>query len=277
MSETPKEATDAGGDHAPVERLAADILSGAKVACAAIRTSRPPNTGRVRFDESVDAAALSICRTLGSAILVYESGDHDSAGALARKALETSYALILLQRKGDDAIPLLDVWCRRLIGAGLTTILETRDATSALDRDKIIAAVRDFAAKVPGGKLQRVTEADLARWAGLSEIHDKFYSLLNGHAHFDYLEAMALRDQVREPTGPDVQTNLVTERAKVALVILRVALLALHALRELGANDLYSLLMDTLGPCFDDWAEGVSILESARGLRNARLSGWAKD
>ena len=254
-----------------------ELVGDARAACQAIRTHRPPARGHWQFDVSVDGVTLAICRTLESALAVFTLGDHPSAGALTRKALEFLYALVILAtRKPADAVALLDTWTRKHIGHDVRDALEAGVAPTLFDKEKLIEAARVIGSKVADGKVQRVPEEQLAKWAGLTVVHDEFYPLLNGYAHFQYLEAIDLRNEVREPTDRDIVSNLLLNRAKVAASIQDVALLTLHAMRRLGAVGLDAVL-ESMNDRFRIASDAVGVLELRRGKLNAKRSGWYRD
>lgn len=254
--------------------IANDVLADARVACCAMRYFRPPQIDDPKFDFAVDAVTLSICRTLESAIAVFDLGDHNSAAALARKALEYDYVLVLLRRKGAKAIELVETWCRRSIGSDMRKLLKDQGGDfSNIDKPSFVEAIKEYERSVPNGELTRVPETMLASWAGLSDMHVGFYSQLNAHAHFDYLQAAALQQQVRIPNDPVVVSNLLLDRAEIAIQIQEVVLLAIHALREMGASKMSGVLANQQRK-FDRLNAEMIEFVSERGQRNAELSGW---
>jgi hypothetical protein len=233
-----------------------------------MRYFRPPSTDDPKFDLAVDAVTLSTCRTLESAIAVFDLGDHDSAAALTRKALEFAYVLVILRRKGRAGVELLNTWGAKNMASGLQAMMTAqRGEFHALDRDKVLEAIREYRRIIPNGDVSRVPEKMLADWAGLEKMHDDFYSMLNSHAHFDLYEALSLWLQVRRPNDEDAIGDLNLNRALVAAKIQQVVLLAIHALHEMGAAKMAGVL-EHQGPKFEKLSVEVANFSADRATRD---------
>lgn len=272
-SETPTPSTDADPSPRQIKHLIAALNSDTAEALRAMRT-RPPRTNpHTLHDEVLDGIVLTITRTLRSALSVFRRGDHPSAGALTRKALEYLYALVTLRQAGGPAGPSsLMEWAGRHHAQRMKRLFDMPDAASYIDKAKIAALLDERRQK---GKVSRVTESELAEWAGLSEMHRLMYSQLNPRAHFDLTEAFAIhleshwRDRI-------IVADQRLDRLIAAAHMQQVALSTLYALRDLGAPKLGDVL-DTLGDRFAPVYELVGRLADKRARFNAAQSGWTKD
>ena len=243
--------------------IARDVLVDARVACCAMRNYRPPPTANSSLDLAIEAVTLSACRTLESAMAVFDLGDHDSAGALTRKALEFAYVLVMLSRKRDHGVELLEQWGARNLGSGLQAMMSAqRGQLCALDPEKVKESIREFASAVPNGILDRVSEKQLSEWADLSEVHSSLYSTLNAHAHFDLFEALSLQRQVMTPNDKSVVDDLCLNRALIATKIQEVVLIAIRAIDALGASGMKSILDNQAAKLERLYAEATDIAEN---------------
>jgi len=266
-TETPASSTDDGPNPKQIAKLIAALNADTLAALAAMRNRPPENRDDILHDIILDGITRTIERTLRSALSVFRRGDHPSSGALTRKALEYLYALVTLRQEGRIA-----EWSGRHSGQRMTRLLKMPDLASYIDKAKLAALISAQAKK---GKLHRVTESELAEWAGLSEMHRLLYAQLNSRAHFDLVEAITLQFESHWRDAEIVDDKRL-DRFIAAAHIQSVALSTLYALRDLGAANLGDAL-DTLGNRFAPVDDLVGALSEKRARRNAARSGWAKD
>jgi hypothetical protein len=121
-----------------------------------------------------------------------------------------------------------------------------------------------------------VTEETLAKWAGLTELHDNLYSGLNREAHFDLLRAFQLHAVVRGTNEFDASLDEQFERGILAVNIDRICLMALCALRDLGEPEMGDFI-ERQKTGFHERDTEMSSMISTRSKNIVAESGWSKD
>lgn len=160
--------------------------------------------------------------------------DYHSAGALCRKALELTYALVTVARKGLEGVELLKLWGRKHHASGLQNMIgKLAHIDAPVDRKRVAGDIRDLKAKIPDGDTTDITPAQLANWAGLGTDHDMVYSRLNAYAHFDLFETFQQYSEIVD-RNHEIGAWATAGQALVALAAHQIGLYALMARRDLG-------------------------------------------
>jgi hypothetical protein len=172
-------------------------------------------------------------QTMASALHLLSNGDHGSAGALARKALECVYALATVAKRGDEGVRLLQVAATRQHARGFEMLIPNMDQLGfAVSKERVIDRVRQMKSAVPNQDTSRVEMEKLAAWAGLEEMHKTTYELLNSYAHFDVVHALE-----QASLGRQMLPAIVRRRTVVIQECLRMAVEAMKALCMLGMQE----------------------------------------
>lgn len=199
--------------------------------------------------------------------------DYHSAAALARKALELTYALVVVARKGAEGIELLKQWIRRHHAAGLQEMMPAlRHVEAEVDRGLIAGEIRNLREKIPNGETSLIEVAQLASWAELDSDHKMIYGSLNRYVHFDLPLAF---QQYGEETEQNeyIAAWAVAAQAEISLVLQKTALYTLIARRDLGQSNIVDVV-ERNAKLYQEQSAALERLLQDLGKIGAGIAGW---
>lgn len=159
-----------------------------------------------------------------SAVTLFRIPDFYSAGMLTRKAMETMYCLVVVQKKGSEGLRLISLLGKRKFVSGMQDMMgKLNELDFAVDRSSIAKQVKATRESLPNQDSSILGAEKLADWAGYSDLYEKSYGVLNNYAHFNAQQLHALvHDDIVSLSGT------VKHRAVATLELFRALLLALR-------------------------------------------------
>jgi len=181
------------------------------------------------------ASRVAISNALTDSLSLLEKERLFSAGAILRRALEITYVNVLLVRKRDQGANLLVLWMRRSRASSLQELIAS-EAPDGTDKSPFITEAAELKKKLANGDRSRVTEEQLAKWAGLENDHDLIYSRLNPFCHFNLSDVLHEYDDYRGDQYDPVTLGALRLPIKIELLLiaLRIGLYVLIGMRDFG-------------------------------------------
>ncbi len=136
------------------------------------------------------------------------------------------------------------------------------------DKAALIAEIGELKRKLPNGDVNRITEEQLAKWAGLENDHKLIYPRLNPHSHFDLNNTLQEFDFFTS-TSEHRDSDQVTQalhlpiKTELLLVSLRICLYLMIGMREFGVSAITDAVEDIARKLTNSeirWAKAKAVL-----------------
>ncbi len=116
------------------------------------------------------------------------------------------------------------------------------EVPEGFDKAPLIAEIKALKTHLPNGNASRITEVQLAKWAGLEADHELIYSRLSPYCHFDFnstLQEYAYAENRKDDAEAErgMQALHLPIKVELLLVAMRINLYVLMGMRDFGNAD----------------------------------------